>query len=121
MRRIGWGAALVVAVIAIGCSEGSSGVAGDVEDDPAAVSRAEFGKAWPLTVDQGVLSCDGSGVIFTTPEGDEYGVNGTAKGLGYPEIDPIWKEDRSYDLPGDGPPLRVDISALIDRGLEICQ
>jgi len=108
---------IALAVITAGCAESPS----SANDDTLEVSQAEFGKDWPLTVDRGVLSCDGSGVIFTTPDGDEYGVNGTAKGLGHPAIDPIWKEDHSYDLPGDGPPLRVDISPLIDRGLELCQ
>jgi hypothetical protein len=59
------------------------------------VSRIEYGDAWPLTVDEGVLVCDQSrsalgAVVFST--GDRrYGVNGTAKSQGIPPIDPIWR------------------------------
>jgi hypothetical protein len=121
LRGLALGVGFLTAAMVIGCGESSSTAGDHPGGGSLSVSRTEFGKDWPLTVDRGTLSCDGSGVIFTTGEGDEYGVNGTAKGLGYPEIDPIWKENDSYDLPGDGPPLRVDISPLIDRGLELCQ
>jgi hypothetical protein len=59
------------------------------------VSRADFGDAWPLTVDEGELSCDQTGssrgaVVFEAG-GTRYGLNGTATRRGYPAIDPIWK------------------------------
>ncbi|HEX2161771.1 MAG TPA: DUF2511 domain-containing protein [Thermoleophilaceae bacterium] len=115
-----WWLVLVTALIAHGCDE-SSRSANQGAENPGAVSRAELGADWPLTVDRGVLSCDGPGVVFTTPDGSEYAVNGTAKGAGYADIEPIWREDPAYDLPDDGPPLRVDISPLIERGLELCE
>jgi hypothetical protein len=59
------------------------------------VSREEYGAAWPLTVDSGVLTCDQSesafGAILFSADGRKYGVNGRAKSLGHPPIDPIWR------------------------------
>lgn len=58
-----------------------------------AISRAEFGEAWPLTVDGGVIACvDGSSVVFRA-DGLTYTINGTARGQaaarGYRDIAPI--------------------------------
>ena len=119
MRKLACAATVALVVLA-GCGEASSSGDG-AADDPGAVSRAEFGADWPLTVDRGTLSCDGPGVVFTTDDGEEYAVNGTAKGSGYPGIEPIWREDPDLALDDGGPPLRVDISPLIDRGLELCE
>jgi hypothetical protein len=89
--------------------------------EPGFLSRADFGKRWPLTVEAGVVSCErhsgGLGsVIFTDPEGHRYAVNGTAMAHypGLPEIDEIW-------APGPtNPGARIDISPMIDRGRELC-
>ena len=44
------------------------------------VASTDFGSAWPLTVDQGILACvDGSSVIFKA-SGITYAVNGRARG-----------------------------------------
>ena len=77
------------------------------------VSAADFSSEWPLTVDEGVLRCEGSSVVFRTPEGDDYAVNGTARAE-YPDIEPIWKSDPA--VPG----TRINIGDLLDRGLELC-
>jgi hypothetical protein len=58
-----------------------------------AITRAEFGEAWPLTIDGGVIACvDGSSVVFCA-DGVTYAINGTARGQaaarGYREIEPI--------------------------------
>lgn len=99
-------ASLVVAIWLVGCGEGN-------------VSSDEFGADWPLTVDSGDLSCEGSNgfgaVVFTDPDGNEYGVNGVAAGQGYSPIDPIWKDDP--ELAG----LKISIGPLIDRGLSLCK
>jgi Protein of unknown function (DUF2511) len=46
--------------------------------EPGFLSRADFGKRWPLTVEAGVVSCEQHSVIFMDPEGKRYAVNGTA-------------------------------------------
>lgn len=97
---------LAIALVLFGCGEGN-------------VSSDEFGSKWPLTVDSGDLRCEGSqgfgSVVFTDPDGNEYGVNGVAVGQGYPPIDPIWKDDP--ELAG----LKISIGPLIDRGLSLCK
>jgi hypothetical protein len=77
------------------------------------VSRGDFGEDWPLTVDSGVLACQGAGAVtFTALDGTTYAVNGLAQSATpYPEIDPIWADS--------GKP-KVDIGPLIDRGLDLC-
>ena len=91
--------------------------------EPGFLSRADFGKQWPLTVEAGVVSCEPLGantrlgsVIFMDPEGKRYAVNGTAIAHypGLPVIDHIWAPDPK--VPG----LKIDISPVIDRGLELC-
>lgn len=71
---------------------------------------------WPFTVSAGTLRCrSGSEVTFEAPDGTEYAVNGTAKGAGYPSIEPIWADDE--DL-GNG--LKVDISEVLAKGTSLC-
>ncbi|GAB3783882.1 hypothetical protein GCM10027601_17000 [Nocardioides ungokensis] len=80
-----------------------------------------MGKKWPLTVDSGTLSCDGSNgvgaVVFTASDGTKYALNGTAKSSGnYADIRPIWADDKAL-----GYGLKKDISPLIDKGLTLCE
>lgn len=84
------------------------------------LSRARIGTArWPLTVSSGVVRCDdGSSVVFRS-NGVNYAVNGTAK-TEHPELPPIeqiWRHE-SGQLGRLG--LRVSISPVIDRGLQLC-
>ena len=78
------------------------------------VTASRF-KEWPFTVDVGVLQCEGGAVTFEPPGGPRYAVNGTAKGAGYPEITPIWADDKTL---GNG--LKVDISEVLNKGLSLC-
>jgi hypothetical protein len=102
---------LALGVAACGDSSDSSG-----SDEPEGhVSAADFGKRWPLTVDEGVLACDGSngtGAVTFETDGKTYGLNGLAP-QNLPDIDPIWKMDNTTGL-------RVDISPLINAGLKLC-
>jgi hypothetical protein len=89
--------------------------------EPGFLSRADFGKRWPLTVEAGVVSCEphsgGLGsVIFMDPEGKRYAVNGTAMAHypQLPEIDRIWAPNPA------NPGARIDISPVLDRGRELC-
>lgn len=82
----------------------------------AAVTQDQYGDAWPLTVDEGVLRCDPvDQVIFTGPDGNEWQVNGAAASAGYDDIEPIWADNPSIDG------AKVNISPLIDDGLELCE
>lgn len=85
----------------------------------AEVSREELGAKWPLTVDRGVLSCNGSngvGQVIFTAGGKTYAVNGLARGMKkYPPVDEIWADNPS------GPGPKKDIGPLIDRGLKLCR
>ncbi|MBL8756323.1 MAG: hypothetical protein JNK15_23720 [Planctomycetes bacterium] len=82
-------------------------------------SRATFSGEWPLTVESGTVErrirdSDGARheiVVFVTQDGAEYALNGTARGLGFLAIEPIWR-----DAP---PPLgpKVDLGPLLKLGL----
>jgi Protein of unknown function (DUF2511) len=77
------------------------------------VSRADFGRDWPLTVKSGTLNCEGAGAVTFTTNGTTYAVNGLASGMDqWPEIDAIWA-----DASGG---LKKNIGPLIDRGLKLC-
>lgn len=85
------------------------------------VTRATFAGPWPLTVEQGTLSCYRGRAIIFTSGGRTYAVNGTAlsvgKSLGYAweRINPIWRD--SPDIPG----TKVHVSALISAGQKLCK
>jgi len=77
------------------------------------ISRADYGDAWPLTVDSGTLTCEpGHAVVFRAPDGKEYGVNGAAGDR--PDIGPIWADDPTGIAP------KLDLSPLIEAGLALC-
>ena len=85
----------------------------------AKISRQEFGTDWPFTVDEGLLTCKGSGgvgeVVFTA-KGASYAVNGVAKGTKrYRPIEDVWAENPS--LPG----TKKNIGPIIERGLRLCR
>lgn len=110
------------------------GVGGGGSDTPAAspsgrpkvvfdghganVTRAMFGKRWPLSVSSGRVNCvPASGgnlmVIFTADDNTRYALNGIARSaqneaaFGFKEITPIWLDD-----PETG--AKKDIGVLID-------
>ncbi len=107
-----------------GCSDFSEGFQEGVQDGASEkpkgqVSRSELGEEWPLTVDEGVLACDGkdgTGSATFTSGGTKYALNGLAKGKGDGiDIDPIWAPNP--EVSG----LKKDISPLIDRALALCE
>jgi Protein of unknown function (DUF2511) len=79
------------------------------------VKRSDYGKAWPFTVDSGVLACEGAGAVTFEANGTRYAVNGIAAGQDLPKINPIWRDDP--DLAG----LKVNIGPIIDRGLKLSE
>lgn len=77
---------------------------------------------WPLTSKSGILYCDpygeGLGVVVWNPDEDPlefYALNGMALGQGFPDIEPFWK-----DTPAGSPAPKVNIGAMIDAGLSLC-
>jgi len=58
----------------------------------AHVTQAEFGEQWPLIVSEGDLVCAPVNLVLFETGGRQYAVNGSAKGAGYPSIDPIWRD-----------------------------
>ena len=98
---------------------GAAKAEGALSPSEAEVSREEFGAKWPLTVDRGVLSCNGSngtGQVFFTAGGKIYAVNGLARGTKkYPPVDEIWADNPA------GPGPKKDIGPIIERGLKLCR
>jgi hypothetical protein len=142
-RAVCFAAVIGLAVLAGGCSSGTGTTPTptkakasrsqnslpyifDANTGSAEVSKARFGKSWPLTVSDGIVNCivnGGGGVaaIFqpsasTADRPIRYALNGTAKGsvsmreLGLKPVDPIWADD-----PATG--SKKDISVLI----EVCR
>lgn len=83
------------------------------------VTQTVLGDAWPLTVEQGALSCEGVAWVLFTSNGQVYAVNGTARGhaksRGWLDVASIWRADPQ------SPGLKVSMTPLIERGLALCQ
>jgi len=81
------------------------------------VKASDFGADWMLTVSEGELKCEGSGgsgAVSFTSDGTTYAVNGTAMGMRYKDIDPIWLADT--------PPVpKKSLAPLLKKGLTLCK
>lgn len=92
------------------------GTTSDLAPNEALMTQAELGDEWPLTVDEGIVRCEGAGEVYFEAEGTTYAVNGTAQGAsGAPEIDPIWADDPEIEG------VKINIHQIIERGLELCE
>lgn len=89
------------------------------------VTRAEFGRKWPLTVERGTLRCmypDHERLHLhahlIVVDGVFYALNGTAQThaakMGWQRVDPIWLENRA--IPG----TKVPIAPLAERAAKLC-
>lgn len=109
---------LVVLAVIIGSASGGDGDS-PAGGSPGELTRSEYGKKWPLAVDHGTVRCEGSGgvgeVIFTDPNGIEYGVNGLASN-DYTPIDSIWRSEPGLEKYG----LKVSMDPIINAGLKLC-
>jgi hypothetical protein len=76
---------------------------------PGYVSRDDLGKAWPLTVDAGVLNCLDHGDVTFTANGTLYAVTALAPG---DDIDSILA-----DAPGGE---KKELHPLVLRGRKLC-
>ncbi|MBX3031462.1 MAG: hypothetical protein KF809_15050 [Chloroflexi bacterium] len=79
---------------------------------PGQVSEEQYGDDWPLTISDGVVSCNEfTEVVITASDGTVYGLNGAARGSSsYEDARDILKPDR----------VPADTQFLIDIGLEMC-
>lgn len=82
------------------------------------VSRSDFGDAWPLTVESGTLRCEpGRAVVFRSPDGTDYAVNGSAMDGRYRDIEAIWAANTD---PATNPYIpKMDLAPLIAAGLAL--
>jgi hypothetical protein len=125
-RRPGFWILVVVIVAIVGSISDEDGTDDDGRVDSVqeeeefagnetSISSDEFGNEWPLTVDEGIVRCEGAGEVYFTADGTTYSVNGLAMGNSdLPDIDVIWADDP--EISG----LKINISPIIDRGLELC-
>lgn len=80
------------------------------------VTADQFGDKWPLTVDKGTLHCEApTRIVFTTPDGQKYGVNGSAAN-DYISILEITKDTENM-----GVKFKMNSSILIEEGMKLCQ
>jgi hypothetical protein len=79
------------------------------------VTRDDFGEKWPIVLDGGTLRCQIDGprklVTLDTGDGIQYGINGAARGFGFPDIKAKLKPGKEL----------ADLQPLIDRGLTLCR
>lgn len=120
-----------ISLACVACTPGSStGVSGS--DIPTGqyevlITRAEYGDAWPFTVESGVLRgsptgrrlSNGTAIVEVTfrTGGKTYYVNGIAKGTRqYSELDDIWAIDSS--MPKELA-AKKSVGPIIERGLKL--
>ena len=103
--------ALGLFLATLGCGAGNS----------KTVRAADYGDAWPLTVSEAKLVCEGPYAVFLKVDDRYYGVNGMGRNYvndryltdSYP-LESIWLHDpRAQDS-------RINISPLLDDGLVLC-
>jgi len=107
------GMLVVVGAIAVSCAIISSN-GGPKEAVANRDVATVMDEEWPLTVDEGTILCPGGGQLVFEVDGIEYALNGLAKGAGYADIEPIWRDDPDVDG------LKVNIEWLISYGNTNC-
>ena len=92
-------------------------------DNSVTVKESDYGSRWPLTVPEGMLTCERGGNVFLTVDDKHYGVNGTGAIYvrrnypnSYRDIRAIWKDNPDPDAVGP----KVSIGPLIRDGLNLC-
>jgi len=105
-------ACALVAVAALSACSGG-------ESEPELHNGVEYAEAhgfeWPLTVEWVSFKCPGGDqLVIVTEDGTEYAGNGLAKGAGYADIDPIWRDDPEFAG------LKIDMAELIEWGNTAC-
>jgi hypothetical protein len=109
------GSVVVLSALYGWASGGDPKQASQVADRSRSVRQGDV-QPWPFTVDSGTLRCRNSILVtFESPDGTEYGLNGSARNVGYPGAEPIWAAD-----PALGNGLKVDIGPMIAEGNALC-
>jgi hypothetical protein len=90
---------------------------------PLLLTQEQYGDKWPFTVPQGKLECFPPGIITFKVKEKAYAVNSLASSRGYPKIDAIWRDDPNQLglQPGSILLMKVDITQIINIGLELCK
>ncbi len=104
-------AVLLVAFVA--CGGGS--------DEGREATADEFGQAWPLSVESGVVSCIGASgvaigreIALITIDGTTYGLNQDALDANYPDLEALRIDNPA--IPG----VRLDLGTLISLAIRQC-
>lgn len=107
-------AALILIAAAIRVAQASA--------DTVTVNKAEYGEKWPFTVTQVELACEIPPLMTVTANGKTYALNGSArshaKEHGWAQLEEIWRIEPEYE--GTGTVIRMDISDLNERAVELC-
>jgi hypothetical protein len=110
-----------VAVLGVLLALGATGCGSASAPAQRYISSDELGDAWPLTVSNGTLGCQGAGAVsFTTDEGIVYAVNapGAAwsrtNNLGWNDIDTI----QGDDVVAGG---KMKLGPLTAAGVRLCE
>lgn len=90
---------------------------------PLLITQEQYGDKWPFTVSKGKLECFPPGIITFKVKEKAYAVNSLASSRGYPKIDAIWRNDPNQPgvQPGSRLLMKVDITQIINIGLELCK
>lgn len=93
--------------------------------DGKKITKQEYGEKWPLTVNEGYISCHNSAIVFECND-KLYPVNGTAKSRydtnsKYNDISEIWAYDDELNRLDGIQKYKKDITPIIEAGLKICE
>lgn len=107
-----------VGVVLAGCGGASSTTAdGASGDQSKKIGRADTAD-WPLTVESGVLKCEGSGgfgKVTIEVDGKSYALNGSAMSdKSNVDLRPIWADDKAAGF-------KMSVGPLIQEGLRLCK
>ena len=105
------------------------------QGNPIKVTKAEYGKKWPFTINEGYIDCIGyQEVVFKTNQGI-YALNETAKDTKdwkgdklWKDIDEIWaidevrtKDSMKSGLSREKAITRIPMPDFIGQGLKLCK
>ncbi len=106
----------MLALLALAACGGNGGA-----DEGRVATADDFGQAWPLSVESGVVSCiGGSGVAIgreialITIDGTTYGLNSSALEANYPDLEALRIDNPA--IPG----VRLDLGTLISLAIRQC-
>jgi hypothetical protein len=90
-------------------------------DKTLKISKEEYGKKWPFSVDEIEIYCSGYKEIYCrSNDGRIYALNGAAKGASannpaISKVDDIWLNDPEFEG------LKLPYAQFITEGLKLCE